>query len=97
MLKFWARNKGEPEKARLSREQIVIGVFTTLILLLLGLFLFDAYIYYQTHIVKLLPSLSSSPKVSTTSERDLDQIIKILDERKTKFNIVLSGEKVEIK
>ena len=72
----------------LGREQVVAGGMLALGALLLALILLDVYLFYGTLVETRMRSVSV-PK-STVSSGELDEVIHLLDERKDRYDALLS-------
>ena len=74
----------------MSREDIVIyGIFAALFLFA-ALLLWDGYLFYRTTVRKDNQEIFLSPS-SPFSENQVDEVIRLLDEREEKFRTLLGG------
>lgn len=82
---------GRNEKFSFSEENTIVWVTSLLIIIFLGTIAFDAQLFYQTVINQKTNTPLTTP-ASISPDKDLEEVIKILDERETKFKNILSGE-----
>lgn len=73
-----------------SREQYIMGGCILYFLIALALLGYDAAIFYQDVLNRAAGAPPSSAQLRF-SERDIDEIIALLDEREKKFNEILLG------
>ena len=77
--------KGLP---KFSREEYILWSAVTFVVAAVALLGYDAYIFYQD-IIERAAGLPPATARSKFSERDIDEVIMLLDERKEKFNEIL--------
>ena len=81
---------GRRVRLRLSREDIVVYGIFAIILIFTALIFGDGYLFYQTVVVPDSIEIFS-PKVSFFSEEQVNEVIRLLDEREDKFKTLLEG------
>lgn len=81
---------GERQFLRFSRENfLILGIFL-LILLMFSLLFWDGYLFYRVTVKKT--DTQSINKEWQQPEHSLDEVLKLLDKRRKKFDEILSAK-----
>lgn len=91
-LKFnnWFAFRGAKKHTlRLSHEDILFWGSVFILVLFLALVLVDGYMFYQSVTLQRKVTYALEYKPKTILSQDLDEVIKLLDERQKKFEEIL--------
>lgn len=67
-----------------TRQNLLLGGFLALVILLLAVVAWDAYLYYRTNVEQRLRAIEVAPP-SVLPVAELEEVIRLLDEREQRY------------